>query len=52
MDNYCRAAATQAVSAVPAWWEPAQEAVPIERVDGGYLKVTHAGSNQDDVNIV
>lgn len=52
MDNYCRAATAQAVSTVPAWWEPAREAVPTERVDGGYLKVTHAGSNQDDMNIV
>lgn len=52
MDNYYRAPIAPAVSTVPAWWELAWEAVPIERVDGGYLKVTRAGSNQDDVNIV
>lgn len=40
------------IGAVPAWWEPAGEAVPMEGVDRGYLKVRRAGNNQDNVNIV
>lgn len=47
----CRAATAQAVSAVPAWWEPAWEAIPTERVHCGYLKIVRAGSNQDNMNI-
>lgn len=40
------------IGAVPAWWEPAGEAVPMEGVDSGYLKVRDAGNNQQHVNIV
>lgn len=38
--------------AVPAWWEPAGEAVPVAGVDRGYLKVRRAGNNQADANVV
>lgn len=40
------------IGAAPAWWEPAGEAVPMEGVGSGYLKVRQAGNNQEDVNIV
>lgn len=40
------------MGAVPAWWEPAGEAVPVEGDHSGYLQVSSAGNDQDSVDIV